>query len=140
MIESTIPQEIIKLGLPDISEVIVIGGAAMELNGLRVADDIDMVVSLKNWRYLRDSRGWMIKRKFSGRLYLADKSGRFDVWRWWFNPQSHSRTKLSELYGRSTKHPAGFYIPTIDWQIEFKRQLGRPKDLADIELLQGRLR
>src|SRR5690606_4151310 len=98
----------------------------------RKAHDIDMVVSLTNWQYLRDTKGWAVCRKPDGRRYLQDEKERFDVWRWWFNPKEHSRTKLPELTQQSLQHSFGFYYPTLRYLATLKQHWQRQKDDADI--------
>ena len=138
--KSTVAQEIKALDLPEPTQVVVIGGATMELHGLRKAHDIDMVISLKNWRYLRDEKGWEVYRKPDGRRYLQDEKERFDVWRWWFNPQDHSRTKLPELISHSLQHPVGFYYPTLMYLAVLKRHWQREKDTVDSRAIEHRLK
>lgn len=46
--ESTIPAEIAGLGLPDLKRAVLMGSGVLEIAGIRAANDIDLVASLKN--------------------------------------------------------------------------------------------
>lgn len=135
MQESTIPAEIRALNLPDMNGVIVIGGAFMELLGIRQAGDIDLAVSKKNWIYLRDVLNWEIFTRGVS-LYMRDPTDRFDVWDGWYD-RAHQRViRFDELISNSSAHEDGFRVPDIEYQIQLKVWDGRPKDLEDIKLLQ----
>ena len=129
MLKSSIPSEIAGLHLPDSNGVVVIGGAVLELYNLRKADDIDMVVSLENWQYLGARPGWTRHTNKANGVYLTDQTARFDVWPQWYD------LSLSELLQNSHQTEAGFYMPTIAYQIALKRLTGREKDKRDIALL-----
>lgn len=134
MSPSTIPAEIRALGLPDLQGVIVIGGAYLELRGIRPAVDIDLSVSKINWEYLRDELKWQVFTKGVS-LYMRDPDNRFDVWDGWYDRQ-HSRViHFDELIDNSVIHEEGFRVPTVEYQIQLKQWDGREKDFADIALL-----
>lgn len=135
MPESTIPSEISALKLPDIHGVIVIGGAYMELLGIRPAQDIDMVVSYKNWLYLRDELKFPVRTKRSME-YMQDESERFEIWQVWYDRLHQRAIRFDELISNSVAHEEGFRVPSIDYQIQLKQWEGRPKDLQDIVSLE----
>lgn len=132
---STIPQEIIELNFPDLSSVIVIGGAYLELLGVRSAGDIDLAVSKINWEYLRNDLGWSVHTKGES-LYMRDPAGRFDAWRGWYDREHQRIIEFDELLKNSLVHHQGFRVPTVEYQIQLKRWDGRQKDLEDIALLE----
>ena len=132
-----VADDIVALKLPAINEVVVIGGAVMEIYGLRKAQDVDIVVSLKNWQYLQTLDGWTLDNKPDFRRFLTDENRRFDVWRWWFNPTDKSRTKLDVLKKNCWQHEYGFYVPSPKLQIALKGQLSRHKDDEDARLLKS---
>lgn len=136
MPDSTIPEEIRALGLPDLQGVIVIGGAYLELKGIRKAGDIDLSVSQANWKYLRDTLNWNVYTKGVS-LYMRDPSDRFDVWDGWYDREHGRVIHFDELLANSVVHRAGFRVPTVDYQIQLKRWDGRKKDIADIRLLEN---
>jgi hypothetical protein len=135
MPESTIPTEIRALNLPDLNGAIVIGGAFMELLGLRQAIDIDMSVSKKNWIYIRDELKWSV-HTIGASSYMRDPSGRFDIWAGWYDRQHQRVIRFDELISNSQAHEQGFRVPTIEYQIQLKHWEGRQKDARDIKLLQ----
>lgn len=136
MNKSTITQEIRALNLPELSGVIVVGGAYLELLGLRQAADIDLAVSGVNWNYLRDELAWPVYAKGKS-PYMRSPDGRFDVWNGWYDRQHQRVIGFEELLRHSTRHEAGFLVPTIEYQIQLKRGDGRPKDITDIAMLEG---
>lgn len=137
--DSTIPQEIVQLNLPNIEQVVLAGGGAIEVQlgrTVRHAEDIDLIVSLQNWRYLRDELHWHRVVNDEGRSCLRSPDNRFDVWRWWWLPHQ-GRIALSTLHLQSERCSDGFYVLRLRDVYQLKRQSGRQKDKADIALLQN---
>lgn len=136
--DSTIPQEIVQLNLPNIEQVVLAGGGAIEVQlgaNARLAEDIDLIVSLDNWRYLRDVLHWRRVVNDEGRSCLRSPDNRFDVWRWWWLPKE-GRYYFSSLEAGSEQHASGFFVLKLNELYQLKRYSGRQKDLEDIALLQ----
>lgn len=149
--ESTIPVEIVALGLPSIERVVLMGGGVYELAGIRNADDIDLVTDLKNRHALlkRNPELWhkithVYRRSTDGsRLRItsiSDTSKRFDIWTHWYDesrPKGSRHISLEELLDNSTQHRLGFYVVNLDFMIDLKRHSSRPKDVNDVALAEA---
>ncbi len=148
--ESTIPAEIEALNLPHIERVVVMGGAVLELAGIRLAKDIDLVMSVADRKALYESQpdGWqkiahLYRRASDGSnlqiTSLSDSSGRFDIWSHWYDgsrPNGRRHVLLDELRQYSTQHPAGFYVANLEYLMELKLNSLREKDTQDVELVE----
>jgi hypothetical protein len=133
--DSTIPQEIVQLNLPNIEQVVLAGGGAIEVQlgrAVRQAEDIDLIVSLANWRYLRDDLRWRRVIK-DGRSCLRSPDNRFDVWRWWWLPEE-GRYYFPALKSASEQHESGFLVLKLDELYWLKKRSGRQKYSQDITL------
>lgn len=117
---------------PDPGGVIIVGGTAMAMLGIRKAEDIDLLLSWQNWRYVSTLPDWKLTTSY-GRRHFISIDGDFDAWRWWFDTNARRRISFQEIASHCLVTQAGYLLPTADYQIAMKRQLDRPKDRADIE-------
>lgn len=146
---SSIPGEIERLGVPDIEDVVLAGGGVLELAGIRLADDIDLVTTLANREWLLDDdpKRWQkvvhrYKREKDGTDFqltsVSDVDGRFDIWRTWFDkgrPQGNRLVRFEEMKENSRRHRLGFYVVRLEFMRELKLHGGRGKDLVDVALI-----
>ena len=136
MDKSAILTRMASINLPDPSGAIIVGGTAMALLGLRKAEDIDLLLNWHNWEYVSTLPDWKLTTSY-GRRHLIDKDGYFDAWRWWFDMKTQRRIPFREVAAHCQVTSEGYLYPSLEYQIEMKRQLGRPKDYADIKLLKS---
>lgn len=146
---STIPEEIVSAGFPDIEKVILMGGGVLELNGLRQATDIDLVTTPANTEGLiaSDPLHWQrIVRQYRAisdghpfqRTSITDIDGRFDIWNQWYDARrplgDRQLYPLRDLREMSVQHAMGFYVIRLDEMIAMKQGAAREKDLRDVAL------
>ncbi len=118
---------------------LVVGGGVMEALGLRQTDDLDVVAKKKLFDTCLQSGHWIVTQAPNGnkklKKYLNQNSITkielyLDV-----NAQDFKPT-TSELLKRSV-HIKGFpFISLLDL-MQFKKAYGRPKDRADLALLEN---
>jgi uncharacterized protein (TIGR00730 family) len=118
------------LGLPG-GQYVVCGSAAMAARGLRPAGDIDLVVAPELYAQLKRS-GWE-ERSFPGTdRPFALHHGPFDAATGWsvgtFRPDPARLIAAAEMIDGIA------FVPLAD-VAAWKRACGRPKDLADLDLL-----
>lgn len=123
------------LNLPS-GEYVVFGGGPFVVHGIRETRDIDLFVTSRLYEALR-AKGWkeedwdLIEGQFlSHGICQAD-----DTWNYGtYNPTPE------ELIERADMIDGVPFAPLVDvlrWKEEFWKAFGRPKDLADIELIRG---
>ncbi len=118
------------LGLPG-GQYVVCGSAAMAARGLRPAGDIDLVVAYELYAHLKRS-GWE-ERSFPGTdRPRALFHGPFDAATGWsvgaFRPDPARLIADAEVID-------GIAFVPLAAVAEWKRACGRPKDLADLDLI-----
>ncbi len=116
------------LGLP-VGEYVVFGAAPMAIAGLREAGDVDMLVSPKLWQDLQ-AAGWALLDKGG-----KDKPLTYDVF------EAHENWDFS-TYSPTLKHLLatadavdGVPFASLHEVRKWKAAWGRPKDLADVALI-----
>jgi hypothetical protein len=118
------------LGLPD-GQYVVCGSAAMAARGLRAAGDIDLVVMPQLYARLKRS-GWRERRFPGSQRPLAVFHGPFDAATSWsagaFTPDPARLIAEAEVID-------GIPFVPLATVAAWKRACGRPKDLADLDLI-----
>ena len=116
------------LNLPP-NSYIVFGSCPLAIAGLRKAKDIDLLVSRKVFEKLKRD-GWQEMRKSPNDKPLV--LGVFEAHKNW-NFSSYSPT-LKHLLASATVID-GIPFASLEEVKKWKKASGRPKDLADIELI-----
>ncbi len=119
-------QRVKELNLP-LDQLVVICSGLLDAYGLRMADDIDLVVSDELYEKLKQAGGYR-ELTMHDELYLL--SDKLEIWKTWGPQYDYETIKSTSVMidGVSFINP--------DLLIIKKRQLGRDKDLADIKLLE----
>lgn len=147
--KTTIPGEIAALQFPDIEQVVLAGSGVLELEGIRVARDIDLATTFENREYLLESDPDYWKKVVHRYRRLTDNSrfqvtsvgsadGRFDIWRQWYDfgrPIGNRIIQLDELIANSRQHKLGFYVLHLSFVRQLKAAAGRENDLVDVEMI-----
>jgi predicted nucleic acid-binding protein len=118
-----------KLDLPE-GQYMVTGSAILQILGIRAAQDIDLLVSPELFKELKEKRGWPVHPKYPSSIDNEDKTAgakqSLD-----FMKQNYTldeALKLAYWY-------EGIPFMGLELLIDAKTQLGREKDLKDIELI-----
>jgi high affinity sulfate transporter 1 len=106
-------------------EYIVIGGAAMELRGIRSTHDIDIVASKHVYNSLRD-KGWKEFVQDDGKKVLSRHG--YKVMLKWMGRDLADLQQSQEII-------QGIPVMSLHDLVECKASMGRKKDLADIKLI-----
>ena len=108
----------------------VCGSALLQLFGIRSAQDIDSLVFPELFTELRDNRGWHVHPKYPTTIDSPDKTA----------GAKQSLDFMKQNYTLKQALPLAYWhenIPfmSFDMLIDAKTQLGREKDLKDIQLI-----
>lgn len=125
-----VKKEIERLGFRK-GEYAVIGGAVLQLYGIRETGDLDLVVNEDTCKRLL-KEGWKKEEKDFGRFVLR-KDG-VDV----FNNLCLDKVfydRGAEEIIRDADFVDGIPVQNLHDLLTFKKFLGRPKDLHDVELI-----
>ncbi len=128
MNQDEIISKVESLGFPEGSYV-VFGSAPLAMAGLREANDIDMLVSNELFENLKD-RGWKELDKGGSDKPLVNDV--FEAHHNW-NFSSYSPTLEQLLESSDVVH--GIPFASLEEVRRWKLSSGRPKDLADIKLI-----
>jgi hypothetical protein len=112
--------ELENLNLPK-DKYAIFGSGPICIRGLREANDIDIIVKDDLWDYL--STIYPVEKE-------SIKTGNIEIfknWSPWFND-------VSELIN-TAEIINGFPFVKLDYVIEWKKAMGREKDLKDLELI-----
>ena len=115
-------------------EYAVVGGGVLEAHGLRRAGDIDLLVSAGLFEQL-ESRGWKGETGLDGvgtKLRLGEAEAFTDIGVGSYQPDSR------ELLARAETIQDIRFFALADLS-DFKRALGRAKDLHDLALIDAHL-
>ncbi len=128
-----------ELQLPNPDGVIIVSGAAMAMTGLRLANDIDLMVDEENWHHLTALKGWREQWLDENQPRAINSTRMFDVWRCWVDKRTDPWTFIDfkEIWQQTYSDKSGYRVPTIECQILMKQQLVRTKDEPDIARLQS---
>lgn len=117
-------QDVLKLGLPQGSYA-VFGSGPMAVRGMRDAVDIDLIVTDELWQQYAATGKYRIEKGFD--LIMHDVSLIAD-WKKWF-PDNLPLIESADIID-------GLPFVKLSYVLEWKRALGREKDLRDIALIQ----
>lgn len=122
-------QRVRALGLPD-GQYMVCGSAILELLGIRKAGDIDLLVSSALFEELETKRGWLRNPQYPTTLDTPDHSA----------GAKQSLDFMRENYALDDMLPNahmqdGIAFMSLEQLREAKTQLGREKDLRDLQLI-----
>jgi len=103
----------------------VVGSGILNALHIRTSNDIDLIISEELFYILKD-RGWQIAKREDGTLKITYKQ--FEC--------------MTDWYGKTLKAMLkdAFFIDDIPYMslddvYEWKRRLGRPKDITDLQLI-----
>lgn len=132
MTKEEIISKVKSLNLPKASYV-VFGSCPMAIAGIREANDIDLFVSPDAFARLRDE-GWQVRHKGSNdNPFVHDVFEAHDNWDFsTYNPT------LERLLGSATVVD-GIPFAALEEVRKWKMASARPKDLADIKLINAHL-
>ncbi len=120
---SLLLNELKRLNLPK-SEYSIMGSGPLAVHGIREANDLDIVVSDKLW--------YVLKEKYADK-YIEKRHcieiGNIEIFNKWGDYDSNYLLSNSELID-------GFPYVYLRVVLAWKKRMGRPKDLIDIELIQ----
>ncbi|MBI4119944.1 MAG: zinc ABC transporter substrate-binding protein [Parcubacteria group bacterium] len=127
-------EEVKKLNLPA-GKYVVVGSGAMAARGIREAGDVDLLVTQDIFDALEKSGGWQTEFKPDGRKSIKKDicevctdfiCGRYQL-------DSGELIQNADVID-------GIPFMKLEELVKFKTELGREKDLRDIELIQNYLK
>jgi hypothetical protein len=127
-------QAVKTLSLP-LGQYIVFGSGPLAAHGIRPTSDVDLFVTTALYKKLK-AEGWEEKELHTppGGLYLS--RGIYDADDTWdygtYNPTPEALIAVAEIIDGVP------FAPLMD-VLKWKAAFGRPKDLADLELIQQHL-
>lgn len=118
-----------KFDLPE-GQYMVTGSAILQLLGIRTAQDIDLLVSPELFTELREKRGWHVHPKYATSLDNAENTG----------GAKQSLDFMKQNYTLKEALSLAYWYENIPFMslellLDAKTQLGREKDLKDIQLI-----
>jgi len=130
MTEITIIKRVHKTQLP-VERIIVIGSGILDVLGLRQANDLDLVADEALFAELAGREGWELA-VVHGEQALYNEALDVEVWKSWGSDGVPNFAQLREQ-GIEIE---GVTFTSPEFVLEWKKQRGRPKDKADIRLLE----
>ena len=127
----TIVERFLKLGLPA-TRCVVIGSGILDALQLRPSADIDLVVDEALFDELQQVPEWRAEVRYGETVLLRED---VEVWMSW---GSEGRPNFKELYATSLT-VGGVHFAHPEVVLAWKKAKRRPKDLQDIDLLEGYL-
>jgi sulfate permease, SulP family len=129
-------EEVNNLNFP-IGEYIILGSGILEVLGIREVADIDILVSDKLFNELR-GKGWPYGQvEIEGRMREKLSKGIIEIFKdFWYGGQTQDAEKMMQEAQIINS------IPFLSLQelMKIKRVLARPKDMADIALIEDYLK
>ena len=129
-----ITQRVAALDLPA-GKFVIIGSGILDALGLREAMDIDLVLESALFEELRASGEWVEQQKHD-ELVLYSPNGDAEAWLSW---GSEGKPNFDDLYNGSMVI-GGVHFTSPERTIIEKQKMNRPKDIADIALLEAYIR
>jgi hypothetical protein len=121
--------ELRKLGLP-LNRMLIVGSGTLALFGIRSNKDIDLWVTNDVFKKMSRHKDLVPVRK-NGRLFYETKNGHIEA------SNSMPCTKESlEKYLKRAIIVDGIYFKSVNDLINWKKCMGRSKDLNDIKMLE----
>ena len=124
----TIFERVKKLHFP-IGEYVVIGGGILESLGIRETRDLDIIVTLKLFEKLRQSKIYREETRWSKVFLIGDDIEIGSKLDW-----ENYATTIEEAINTATIIN-GIPFLHLEETIKFKKALGREKDFQDIKLI-----
>lgn len=121
--------EIRRLNLP-VNAYVIVGGAAMAVRDIRETDDIDLVVTPSLFAALERS-GWRRKQRPNGKPGL--RQGRLEAY---LDVNTEAFQRSTPWLIEHAEMVSGVPLVDLGTLAGFKASYGRPKDLADLALLE----
>ena len=139
----------------EFDDVIVAGGAVMELHGLRLAGDIDLIIpiwlqnALQSHQPGRWERAYRTVQRVSDGTNFdlrwlrdipaePDMAPRFDIWAHWFDPAGEIGNRIithEQVKKHTFRHELGFRAMELKYLQYLKERFGREKDAEDVRLI-----
>ncbi len=130
---------------------VIIGGAVLEIAGIRPADDVDIVTTRANVANLfeREPERWRcIEHRFAtsagnpfSLISIADEAGMFDIWYHAYDlsrPRGNRHVRVAELKETGWQdEPTGLFVASLNDVARMKWHAARSKDITDVELLRA---
>lgn len=126
-------QQIKKLNLPN-GKYVVISGASLAVRGIRDAKDIDMIVLSDIYEDLK-KRGFKEKILTDGSKVLTNDVFEISTG---FLTLGYNTDPIEII--KNAEIVKGIPLTRLEQEIQFKRAMGREKDLRDIELIKDYLK
>lgn len=114
----------------DSNSYIVIGGAVMELHGIRRTNDVDLVVARNVYQRLRDE-DWKEFVQDDGKRVLSRRG--YKVMLDWMGRDLRNLQKHQDYVD-------DIPVMSLDDLIDCKKKMGRKKDVADIKLIRSHIK
>lgn len=121
----SVAERVRRLGLPP-DQFVVVGGAVLEVLGIRASDDIDITAAEAVLQQLANDSDWQRKDLDDGD-YVYQKDG-YEVGNDWLG------SKFEKLVG-DTFEMDGIRYVSLATVMAWKKQRNRPKDQEDIRLI-----
>jgi len=115
---------------------VAVSSAVLEAHGLRQAEDIDLIVSPRLYAQLK-AQGWIETEPIKG--YFVLRKGRIEASTQTY-PIAGFTPPPADLVINNAKPRNGVFFSSLEEVLMFKRALGRPKDIADIALIEKYLK
>ena len=116
-------------------QYVLVGGSILDIHGIRVSDDIDVIVSSEAFQTLKD-RGWKVdmpfKEKWGRERLLHDV---FEVYTDLYYEKIDYYLPF-EILRDISKQIHGVYTQPLGLLLLGKLDMRRPKDIADIALIE----
>jgi hypothetical protein len=126
-------EKVRKLDFPA-GQYLVFGSGPLMVHGIRESRDIDLLVTSELYAQLKADPSWKVMHWPDGAEYLANGDYEVDdIWHY-----NDYQPKTNELIAKAEVIEDVPFAP-LDEVIKWKRAFGRPKDLADVELIEAYL-
>lgn len=121
-------QQVRALLIPE-GKYVLFGSAPMGIRGLHDCHDLDVLVMEDVWNKYRD-KGWEVRSMPNGGSEYLQKDG-IELWKDW-KPGMWDVAKLI----KKAEVIDGLPFVSLASVVEWKRKLGRPKDLQHVEVIE----
>lgn len=122
-----------ELNLP-LGEYAVFGSGVLEVNGIRKAKDVDIVVTKKLYKELKEcgwKRHWLFRRRLTCRALKNGDAEAYTHMKWkGYREETESIIKKAELID-------GVAFMRLTDYLVYKRCMPREKDKKDVELIEN---
>lgn len=124
-----------KLSLPK-GEYALFGSSPIIVRGIRAAShDIDILVTEELWNQYRVNPAWEVRTLDNGDEFLEWASHDIELYKKW----GPGEWNVQEILASAEEIGGVMYVP-LETVLQWKKHSARPKDLADVELIEGYLK